>query len=666
MLRTIRGKLTFSVVIIVIVLMFLTTVGIVTVAGRKLIASQKNNLQTEADRYAHEVNTWIESEKMLTEGAAKSITASDSLDAENLQSIVNEFYEGRDELLNLYFGTANSEFYQGNPDASTPEGYDPVQRGWYQQAAEAGTTVVTDPYWDVLTGQMCGTIATPVYIKDELVGVVAIDMTLQTVTDLTNSINYDDDVYGFLVDSSKNYIAHQNKEFEPSEDSATLVTDVNAALEPLMQNPGSQIIQASDYNGTRNYFATSLVEGSGWQLGIAIPCANVQKDLTSMILLAVVITVIAAVVIAIVMTSMIGRMLAPIQTLKQFASGDFSEDAQVDTSIPREYKNETEQIETATVSVKNQIREIILTTKRESNYIEEISDYTLSQMDGLNQNVSHINSAVDDIIEQTGNASTLTEQIHQTGDELGKVIDVVANKASEAAIQSSDIMKRAQELYYKSVESSQQTSTIYNSTKDELEQAIEGSKAVEQITILTDEILSISSQTNLLALNASIEAARAGDAGRGFAVVADEIRMLADNTKEAIDKIQGVTDIIVSSVNDLARNSDELLKFVNEKVIADYEEMIAIAKQYEEDAVFYNEVSSDLGASSEEMNASMGSINDSIATVAELTNAIAESMVLIGNEATDSENNSSEVLKQIQKLAELSQQLKDTIASFRV
>jgi methyl-accepting chemotaxis protein len=105
---------------------------------------------------------------------------------------------------------------------------------------------------------------------------------------------------------------------------------------------------------------------------------------------------------------------------------------------------------------------------------------------------------------------------------------------------------------------------------------------------------------------------------------------------------------------------------VNEKVIADYEEMIAIAKQYEEDAVFYNEVSSDLGASSEEMNASMGSINDSIATVAELTNAIAESMVLIGNEATDSENNSSEVLKQIQKLAELSQQLKDTIASFRV
>jgi methyl-accepting chemotaxis protein len=666
MLRTIRGKMTFSVVLIVMAIIILTTVGIVTVAGKKLVANQKNNLQIEADRYAQEINTWIESEKMLTEGAARSVSAVGSLDADQLQSIVNEYYSGREELLNLYFGTADSKFYQGNPEATTPEGYDPVQRGWYQQAAEAGDTIVTDPYWDVLTGQMCGTIATPVYINGELVGVMAIDMTLQTVTDLTSSINYDNDVYGFLIDSSKNYIAHENKDYEPSEDSATAVLDVNAALEPLMQTPGSQVIKAADYDGTMNYFATALVEGSNWQLGITIPCANVYKDMISMIVLAVVIAIIAIAVVILVMTTMIGRMLAPIQTLKQFASGDFSEDAPVDTSIPREYKNETEQIETATISVKNQIREIILMTKNESHSIEEISDYALSQMDGLNQNVAHINSAVDDIIEQTENASRLTQQVHETGDELGKVIDVVANKASEAAVQSGDIMERAKELYNTSVESSQQTTSIYNNTKDELERAIEGSKAVEQITILTDEILSISSQTNLLALNASIEAARAGDAGRGFAVVAEEIRVLADNTKQAIDKIQNVTDIIISSVNDLSRNSDDLLQFMNEKVISDYEHMISIAKQYEEDAVFYNEVSSDLGASSEEMSASMCSINDSISAVADLTDAIAQSMVRIGNEATDSENSSGEVLIQIQKLTELSEQLKETVASFRV
>ena len=55
-----------------------------------------------------------------------------------------------------------------------------------------------------------------------------------------------------------------------------------------------------------------------------------------------------------------------------------------------------------------------------------------------------------------------------------------------------------------------------------LNEKIAKSKSVEQIEILTSNIIEITEQTNLLALNASIEAARAGEAGRGFAVVGDE------------------------------------------------------------------------------------------------------------------------------------------------
>ncbi len=666
--KTIKGKLTISVICIVAVSIMLTTLGIVTMAGRRLIEDQTQALQLNADRYAEEINTWIENEKMLAEGTANSIEAAGSTADGLIQSALDTYAADRPELLNLYCGTKESKFLQSNREAEIPEGYDPVQRGWYQQAAQAGSTVVTDPYWDVITNQMCATIASPVYIKGELAAVIGIDVTLATVTDLTNSINFEDGVYGFLVDSSGHYIAHENKEYEPTGEKAVAVADIMPGLGGLINENLTDVIKLKDYDGSKRYFATSLIKGSNWRLGVAVPTANVRRSLEAMIGVAAATAVLMIALITGFMTWMIGRMLTPIQMLKQFASGDFSENAAAEKSnkIPAEYKNETEQIRTATIEVKQQIREIILSTKNEARNIGTIAEDTSARMTVLTKDMANILDAAVSAMTQTAQARELAEQIMHTGQTLGTVVEDVAQRARAASGQSGDIMSRAEAQNQSAEQAGKDAADIYDQTREELEKAISDSQRVREIDTLTEEILSISAQTNLLALNASIEAARAGEAGKGFAVVADEIRLLADHSKNAVGKIRQVTEAVVGNVSFLTESAQKLLSFMNDKVMENYKDMIRLAGMYKQDAVFYSDISGKLGEASQELDTGMEGINASIGSITALVRETAEYMQKMECAAEESNENSKAVLAQTEELFRLSALLNETVASFKV
>ena len=69
------------------------------------------------------------------------------------------------------------------------------------------------------------------------------------------------------------------------------------------------------------------------------------------------------------------------------------------------------------------------------------------------------------------------------------------------------------------------------------EQALRLSSAAESMSGIVALIGDITGQINLLALNATIESARAGEAGRGFAVVAAEVKSLANQVRQAADRI---------------------------------------------------------------------------------------------------------------------------------
>jgi len=116
------------------------------------------------------------------------------------------------------------------------------------------------------------------------------------------------------------------------------------------------------------------------------------------------------------------------------------------------------------------------------------------------------------------------------------------------------------------------------------------SSAAQAMSGIVELIGNITGQINLLALNATIESARAGEAGRGFAVVASEVKNLANQAKQATDKITSEID----SLNGISGEVVGALGAIKQQIQSVNEYVTVTAAAVEEQSTVTSEMSSSM------------------------------------------------------------------------
>jgi len=563
------------------------------------------------------------------------------------------FAKNHKDVALIYVGTENKKMYT-TPAIELSADFDPTSRPWYKKAVENPDEVVlTDPYVDAATDQHTITLAKAITEGGRVLGVVALDMTFDAVTNIVNNLDVGYKGYPFMFDQNGVAIVHPQYQGKDMSD--------NPVIKQLYKKDAGAFGYTFENEKRFMYFTT--IPKLGWKVGAVYKEADllaVSRSITTkMIIISLIAIVVAIVAVYFLSRSIVKPLIYLKDQVQKVAAGDLT------VHVQSKAKDEIGQLSNHFNHMVNEMRALIHQVNDSINELAASADHLSAVSEETMATSEQVTGAINDIAKgATEQASDLDVMNHQTT-ALSKQMETVGQSATEMHMLSNN----TKEASYNGLEKLNELQTKSNEAKDEL-QAVEKvmgdlAEKMKKIDEVIQTITAISAQTNLLALNASIEAARAGEHGKGFAVVAEEVRKLAEQSAQATESIRGTIATIQQQADLAMQAVDRSKAMYNEQQVAmqtTADSFMKIVSVMEELSASISHITNEVKNMNENKNKVMEAIQ-SISAISQQSAAAAEE---VAASAEDQLRALSTVTESAETLNQMSRQLQELVERFKV